>query len=122
MSQNDDIVLTSAIEDYTKQAEDYHFYNWELLELTKCEKEIKEIIDKYNTNIPVLKEINRRLLAIPKFPPHQLIQDIDELIKAQQTDFDIYYSLDGQQFTNIDDAIARNEMLQNMMYDQQKAI
>ena len=89
MEQNDLMALSIAVQDYIKQSENYHFYNWELDNLYTCEKIIDNLVDKYQMNASALQEIARQLSTISKYPPRSLIQKVeDKLNNRQELRFD----------------------------------
>ena len=47
MSSDDRMTLSTTIQDYVRQANRYQFFNWQLEELERCEREIDRLIDKY---------------------------------------------------------------------------
>jgi hypothetical protein len=117
MTDYDQMQVSIAIQDYVTQANNYHFYNDELARMEHCEKVIKSVAEKYQDNLQVLEEIYTRLDGIKYYKPKSLMKEIEDLARVLKSNTMYFYSLDGQQFTNIDDAIARNEMLQKSIED-----
>ena len=54
---DDRMTISIALQDYEKQMSNYHFYNWELAELERCEKEIKNVVKSYEENISDLAQL-----------------------------------------------------------------
>lgn len=113
VNQADIMALAIAVQDYEKQKANYHFNNWELAELERCEREIKGVIGKYSTNISSLIELIQNVPGAQKFIPEQLNQRIQEY--SNQDEMGEYYSYDGQRFSSMKEAIARNTFLENEM-------
>ena len=113
--ENDKMKISIALQDYDKQKANYHFYNWELAELERCEKEIQSVISSYADNIPGLIELGQEFPRIQKYIPNDLMQKIQNYANSQQGMSNVYYSLDGQTFSTIEEAIARNEALQSIV-------
>lgn len=69
--------LSIAVQDYERQANNYHFYNWEIAELDRCEKEINRLIEKYKNNNEALAEIRGMVSGIKRYPLTNLVEKID---------------------------------------------
>ena len=119
INEHDKMRLAIAFQDYDKQKANYHFYNWELAELERCEKEIKDVISNYENNIPALIELGQEFPRIQEYIPEHLMQQIQQFVNSQNSETNVFYSFDGQQYSTIEEAAARNDLLQNAM-DQPK--
>ncbi len=108
--------IAVALQDYNKQLANYHFYNWEIAELDRCEKEIKNVIEEYSDNISDLIELVQEF-GIQKFIPQELMVQIQAYGNTQQKSTNVFYSFDGQAFSTIEEAAERNEYLQYGMSD-----
>ena len=119
IKQDDRMKISIAIQDYDKQRAHYHFYNWELAELERCEREIQKVIESYSNNIPDLITLSQEYPRIQQYIRAELKQQmqnhINSQLNSQQSTERVYYSLDGQTFSTIEEALGRNELLQSMM-------
>jgi hypothetical protein len=115
VTPNDKMSLAIAIQDYEKQKANYHFYNWELAELERCERIINDIIAKYATNIPDIIELGQELPSLQRFIPGELMQEIHDYVNSQKNEMNVFYSFDGQKHSTLDEAVARNEILIGML-------
>jgi septum formation topological specificity factor MinE len=113
VDERDVMILATAIQDYDKQKANYHFRNEELYLLNRCEKDILGVIDKYASNINALIELCSRVPSVQKFMSKELLQQIQQYTSSMQSEVTVYYSFDGQQFSTIEEAAERNEMLLN---------
>ena len=102
--------LSFLINDYETIKGNYHFLNSELYEMNKLESKIKEILAKYNENLPELIELATINPAIINFLPPEKLKVVKEAIaKKQEVQSDKkFYSYDGQAFSTMEEAIARN--------------
>lgn len=107
--------LSSAIHDYEKQSNNYHFYNWEVEELDRCEKAISNIVYKYADNVSILNIILAKLKEMKtRYIPRQLIEEIQRLVDVQQDTMSSFISFDGQKFATMEEAEARNQLIRDV--------
>ena len=112
--------LKSLASQYKNEAQGYQFLNEQLLRLNSIEKKMKAIFDKYVTDVPNLLTL---ISEVPYAYKHIGIPDRSEYEKViekykrkqQYENGPRFYSLDGQEFLSLDQAMARNAQLQNGM-------
>lgn len=112
--------LKSLASQYKNEAQGYQFLNEQLFRLNSIKKKMKAIFDKYVTDVPNLLTL---ISEVPYAYKHIGIPDRSEYEKViekykrkqQYENGPRFYSLDGQEFFSLDEAMARNAKLQNGM-------
>ena len=108
---DDRMTISIALQDYEKQKSNYHFYNWELAELERCEKEIKNVVKSYEENISDLAQLISEFPSLTKYISKEKLEEIKNELSAKAEEEDVFYSLDGEKHSTIEEALARNEQL-----------
>ena len=83
--------------------------------MERCEREIKGVINSYANSIPDLIELGQEFPGIQKYIPEHLMQQIQQYVGFQQNEIKGYYSFDGLKHSSIEEAMARNQALLEMV-------
>ena len=112
--------LKSLASQYKNEMQGYKYLNEQMYRLNSIENKMKAIFDKYVTDVPNLLML---ISEVPYAYKHIGIPDKSEYAKViekykrkqQYENGPRFYSLDGQEFLSLDQAMARNAQLQNGM-------
>ena len=95
--------------DYEAIRNNYHFLNSELFEMDRLETKIKNIVAKYDDNLPGLIELANRVPKIIDFISGEKLKVVKEAVAQNQVQSNNqFYSYDGQVFSSMKEAMARN--------------
>lgn len=112
---DDRMTISDALQDYEKQKSNYHFYNWELAELERCEKEIKNVVKSYEENISDLAQLISEFPSLTEYISKEKLEEIKNEFSAKAEEEDVFYSLNGEKHSTIEEALAMNEQLISVM-------
>ena len=108
--------IAFLMNDYNTIKGNYHFLNSEAFELVRIETSIKGILDRYEDNIPGLIKIVNKFPAVMDFLSVDKLKEVKAAIeKSQVQTGNQFYSYDGQAFSSIEEAMARNDEIAKEM-------
>lgn len=101
--------LVGLIHDHETIRSNYHFLNSELFELNRIEREIQALIEGYDENLSDLIELVNRIPKLTRFIEKEKLEEMKkEIVRREAQTNNQFYSYDGQVFSNIEDAMTRN--------------